>query len=68
MGFDCTTVLHQTNSMIYKTQLYYIVWVHRLINVISFLQKIADFGLATQLSVPDEKHFTMCGTPNYISP
>ena len=32
------------------------------------LQKIADFGLATQLTVPDEKHFTMCGTPNYISP
>ncbi|XP_062378518.1 serine/threonine-protein kinase PLK4 isoform X2 [Sardina pilchardus] len=30
--------------------------------------KIADFGLATQLSVPEEKHFTMCGTPNYISP
>ncbi|XP_056010462.1 serine/threonine-protein kinase PLK4-like isoform X2 [Ostrea edulis] len=30
--------------------------------------KIADFGLATQLTVPDEKHFTMCGTPNYISP
>ena len=32
------------------------------------LQKIADFGLATQLSRPDEKHMTMCGTPNYISP
>ncbi|XP_069130395.1 serine/threonine-protein kinase PLK4-like isoform X3 [Argopecten irradians] len=30
--------------------------------------KIADFGLATQLNIPDEKHFTMCGTPNYISP
>ncbi|GLV35155.1 Sak kinase [Carabus blaptoides fortunei] len=30
--------------------------------------KIADFGLATQLSRPDEKHLTMCGTPNYISP
>ncbi|XP_012940438.1 serine/threonine-protein kinase PLK4 isoform X2 [Aplysia californica] len=30
--------------------------------------KIADFGLATQLQGPDEKHFTMCGTPNYISP
>lgn len=30
--------------------------------------KIADFGLATQLSRPDEKHHTMCGTPNYISP
>lgn len=30
--------------------------------------KIADFGLATQLSRPDEKHNTLCGTPNYISP
>ncbi|ERL89652.1 hypothetical protein D910_07017 [Dendroctonus ponderosae] len=30
--------------------------------------KIADFGLATQLSRPDEKHRTMCGTPNFISP
>lgn len=30
--------------------------------------KIADFGLATQLRLPNEKHFTMCGTPNYISP
>lgn len=30
--------------------------------------KIADFGLATQLNEPHEKHMTMCGTPNYISP
>lgn len=30
--------------------------------------KIADFGLATQLKRPDERHVTMCGTPNYISP
>ncbi|KAK3755861.1 hypothetical protein QZH41_014320 [Actinostola sp. cb2023] len=30
--------------------------------------KIADFGLATRLSMPNEKHYTMCGTPNYISP
>ncbi|KFB45550.1 serine/threonine protein kinase [Anopheles sinensis] len=30
--------------------------------------KIADFGLATELSKPDEKHLTLCGTPNYISP
>ena len=30
--------------------------------------KIADFGLATQLRAPDEKHITMCGTPNFISP
>lgn len=32
------------------------------------MQKIADFGLAAQLSGPDEKHYTMCGTPNYIAP
>ncbi|XP_052893305.1 serine/threonine-protein kinase PLK4 [Anopheles moucheti] len=30
--------------------------------------KIADFGLATELILPDEKHHTLCGTPNYISP
>ncbi|NP_001397551.1 serine/threonine-protein kinase PLK4 isoform 4 [Mus musculus] len=30
--------------------------------------KIADFGLATQLNMPHEKHYTLCGTPNYISP
>uniref|UniRef100_A0A182S7L9 Protein kinase domain-containing protein n=1 Tax=Anopheles maculatus TaxID=74869 RepID=A0A182S7L9_9DIPT len=30
--------------------------------------KIADFGLATELIQPDEKHHTLCGTPNYISP
>lgn len=32
------------------------------------LQKIADFGLAAQLKRADEKHYTMCGTPNYIAP
>lgn len=30
--------------------------------------KIADFGLATQLKQPNERHVTMCGTPNFISP
>ena len=30
--------------------------------------RIADFGLATQLNTPGEQHFTLCGTPNYISP
>lgn len=33
-----------------------------------FKVKIADFGLATQLTGPNEKHMTLCGTPNYISP
>lgn len=32
-----------------------------------FHVKIADFGLAT-LSGPNERHTTLCGTPNYISP
>jgi len=40
-----------------------------LLNIgLNVLQRIADFGLATQLTRPDEKHMTMCGTPNYISP
>lgn len=30
--------------------------------------KIANFGLAPQLSKPDEKLLTMCWTPNFISP
>ena len=29
---------------------------------------LCDFGLAIQLSHPDEEHFTLCGTPNYIPP
>lgn len=28
--------------------------------------KIGDFGLATQLKRPEDKHMTLCGTPNYI--
>jgi len=30
--------------------------------------KIGDFGLATKLVTPGERHVTMCGTPNFISP
>lgn len=30
--------------------------------------KLCDFGLAVQLQHPDEEHFTLCGTPNYIAP
>lgn len=30
--------------------------------------KVCDFGLAIQLTHPDEEHFTLCGTPNYIAP
>jgi serine/threonine protein kinase len=30
--------------------------------------KLCDFGLAVQLQHPDEEHFTLCGTPQYIAP
>ena len=30
--------------------------------------KLCDFGLAILLEHPDEEHFTLCGTPNYIAP
>jgi polo-like kinase 4 len=30
--------------------------------------KLCDFGLATSIEHPDEEHFTLCGTPNYIAP
>ena len=30
--------------------------------------KIADFGLSTRLEYDDQRRFTVCGTPNYLSP
>lgn len=30
--------------------------------------KICDFGLAIKKEHPDEEHYTLCGTPNYIAP
>lgn len=30
--------------------------------------KVCDFGLAVQKEHPDEEHYTLCGTPNYIAP
>jgi polo-like kinase 4 len=30
--------------------------------------KLCDFGLATRIQHPDEEHYTICGTPNYIAP
>ncbi|CAG5122556.1 unnamed protein product [Candidula unifasciata] len=30
--------------------------------------KISDFGVSTTLEDPNQKHYTMCGTPNYMSP
>jgi serine/threonine protein kinase len=30
--------------------------------------KLCDFGLSVQLSHPDDEHYTLCGTPNYLAP
>ncbi|OHT14614.1 CAMK family protein kinase [Tritrichomonas foetus] len=30
--------------------------------------KIADYGLSTKLEFDDERKYTVCGTPNYLSP
>ena len=30
--------------------------------------RIADFGLATRLSTPDEKLYLRCGSPGYVAP
>lgn len=38
------------------------------ISELQFTIKICDFGLATQIDHPDEEHYTLCGTPNYIAP
>ena len=48
--------------------------IHRDLKLENFLMgkdghvKIADFGLSTKLDYDDQKRFTVCGTPNYLSP
>ena len=37
-------------------------------NITLFDIKVCDFGLAASIENPDEEHFTLCGTPNYIAP
>lgn len=46
-------------------------YIHTYINTCTTAEmqvKISDFGLAVALQSPDEEHYTLCGTPNYIAP
>lgn len=69
---EASDVMHQVVQGLKYLHSHYIL--HRDMTLSNLLLtkdmrvKIADFGLATQLSRPDETHQTMCGTPNYISP
>ena len=48
--------------------------IHRDLKLENFLigkdgkVKIADFGLSAKLDYDDERKYTICGTPNYLSP
>jgi polo-like kinase 1 len=48
--------------------------IHRDLKLENFLVggdgkvKIADFGLSAKLDYDDERKYTVCGTPNYLSP
>ena len=48
--------------------------IHRDLKLENFLVgrdgliKIADFGLSAKLDYDDQKKYTVCGTPNYLSP
>lgn len=48
--------------------------IHRDLKLENFLigsdgkVRIADFGLSAKLDYDDEKKYTVCGTPNYLSP
>lgn len=40
----------------------------RFVAQCQIVQKLGDFGLATQLEAPFFEVTTFCGTPNYLSP
>uniref|UniRef100_A0A1A9WBS4 Serine/threonine-protein kinase PLK4 n=1 Tax=Glossina brevipalpis TaxID=37001 RepID=A0A1A9WBS4_9MUSC len=70
--FEAASILRQVVSGLLYLHSHRIM--HRDISLSNLLLskdmhvKIADFGLAAQLKQPDERHITMCGTPNFISP
>lgn len=54
----------QSNNIMHRD-----ISMSNLLLTVNMQVKISDFGLATQISQQFEnKHMTLCGTPNYISP
>lgn len=69
---DAARITYQLLSALHHLHQHHII--HRDLKLSNILfdhemnVKLCDFGLAVQLEHPDEEHYTICGTPNYIAP
>jgi polo-like kinase 4 len=61
---DAVEYLHHRNVIHRDLKLSNIIFVRNGVPHV----KVCDFGFAVIMSHPDEEHFTLCGTPNYIAP
>ena len=63
----CLEYLHD-NDIIHRDLKLSNILISNIENDGNLQVKLCDFGLATSIEHPDEEHFTLCGTPNYIAP